>query len=184
MGSGADFSAADPDADRVAPGGLDGLFREHYEPMVRLAFLLTRDVEVARDLVQDSFVRVHSHWSSIEQPVPYLRVTVVNACRAHHRARRRERRRHLRLVSVSVAPESIVLFDALGALPARQQAALVLRYYDDCSDAEIAQLLDCRVATVRSLIHRGLQRLGVTPPASQTAILVYRCPAPKTAVSR
>ena len=159
MGSGSDSLAAERVTARVEPGGLDALFRAHYEQMVRLAFLLTRDVEVARDLVQDSFVRVHNHWSSIEQPVPYLRATVINACRAHHRARRREQRRYVRLVSVSVAPESIVLFDALGALPARQQAALVLRYYDDCSDTEIAKLLDCRVATVRSLIHRGLQRL-------------------------
>jgi DNA-directed RNA polymerase specialized sigma24 family protein len=65
--------------------------RGSYEPMVRLAFLLTGSLETAEDLVQDVLVRTERRWESIEHPDAYVRRAVVNACHSHHRRRRRER---------------------------------------------------------------------------------------------
>jgi RNA polymerase sigma factor (sigma-70 family) len=62
-------------------------------------------------------------------------------------------------VTATVLPETPVVLDALGRLPYRQRAALVLRYYEDRPDHEIAEVLGCRPATVRSLVHRGLEAL-------------------------
>ena len=132
--------------------------REH-ERLVRVAYLLTGSSAVAEDLVQDAFVRLHRHWDGVRQPSAYLRVTVVNACRAHHRRNRRERSHFPELVTDIVVPETPVVLDVLAELPYRQRAALVLRFYEDRPDSEIALALGCRPATVRSLVHRGLATL-------------------------
>ena len=67
------------------------LYHECLTPMVRLAWALTGSEVVAEDVVQDAFLRVHAHWSRIENPRAYLRQTVVNACRSASRRARRER---------------------------------------------------------------------------------------------
>jgi len=69
------------------------------------------------------------------------------------------------LVTESVMPETPMLLDALARLPYRQRAALVLKFYEDRTEADIAELLGCRPATVRSLVHRGLSALRrvITP---------------------
>ena len=60
-------------------------YRATFPEMTRLAFLLTGSAETSRDLVQDSFVRLHDKWHGVAEPRAYLRRTVVNACHAHHR---------------------------------------------------------------------------------------------------
>jgi RNA polymerase sigma-70 factor (sigma-E family) len=144
---------------------LDDLYRDEFERMVRLAYLLTGSSAVAEDLVQDSFVRVQQKWGSIRQPSAYLRTSVVNACRAHHRTTKRHQARFPELVTEMVTPETPMLLDALARLPYRQRAALVLKFYEDRSEADIAETLKCRPATVRSLVHRGLATLRrvITP---------------------
>ena len=129
--------------------------------MVRLAFLIVGSEEVAEELVQDTFVRVRAPVEDVDQPVAYLRRAVVNACRNHHRHRDVERRGAVRLAGgeAAVAPELDHLADALGRLPTRQRAVLVLRYYLGCSEAEIAGMLGCRPGTVKSLASRGLAAL-------------------------
>ncbi|HXQ76179.1 MAG TPA: sigma-70 family RNA polymerase sigma factor, partial [Acidimicrobiales bacterium] len=95
-------------------------------------------------------------------PVPYLRRSVVNASRSWHRRRRLERSEARTRAAVHadvVAFDADELFDVLGRLPARQRAAIVLRFYEQMSDAEIAALLHCRPGTVASLVHRGCARL-------------------------
>ena len=150
---------AEPDR-TGAPESLADLFREQYGKVVRLAYLLTGSEAVAEDLVQDCFVRLHAHWSKVEQPMAYLRASVVNACRAHHRRSRRERAHFPDLVVEAVSPETPMILDALAALPYKQRAALVLRFYEDRPEREIPEALNCRPATVRSLVHRGLASLG------------------------
>jgi RNA polymerase sigma factor (sigma-70 family) len=86
-------------------------------------------------------------------------VAVVNACRAHHRRQRRERARFPDLVLDAVSRETPMMLDALAKLPYRQRAALVLRYWEDRSEREIAEVLGCRPATVRSHVRRGLESL-------------------------
>lgn len=142
------------------------LYQSSYAPLVRLAYALTGSREVAEDLVQDSFVRLHHHFHRIDAPDRYVKAMVVNACRSHFRraGRERDKRPLLYLVNDSEAASSSgahqgELHDVLMRLPYRQRAAIVLRYYADLSEVEIAEVLGCRPGTVGSLIHRGLERL-------------------------
>jgi RNA polymerase sigma-70 factor (sigma-E family) len=143
------------------PGSLADLYRERYGAMVRLAYLMVGSTSVAEDLVQDAFARVHRHWDDAEHPKAYLRMAVVNACRSHLRRLALERayKRHPSVTGDGVQSAPDELFDALAALPARQRAALVLRFYEDLSEADIAVALGCRPGTVKSLVHRGLAEL-------------------------
>jgi RNA polymerase sigma-70 factor (sigma-E family) len=134
------------------------LYRARYEPMVRLAYLLTGDRAVAEELVQDAFVSLHRNWARATNPAAYLRTSVVNATRSwgRHRTLELHRRPAPTDPSVLVADE---MWDALQVLPVRQRTAIVLRFYEDLPDARIAELLGCREGTVRTAIHRGLARL-------------------------
>jgi RNA polymerase sigma-70 factor (sigma-E family) len=149
-----------PERDRGDPADLADLFSEQYAPMVRLAFLMTGSNEVAEDVVQDAFSRLHVKWDRTENPGGYLRVSVLNGCRSWHRKRARERdRRHLVAVDDTVSPEARELLDALRVLSHEQRAAVVLRYYEDRAIDEIAEALGARPGTVKSHLHRGLARL-------------------------
>lgn len=142
------------------PTAFDDFYRAHYESLVRLGFLLTFSEDVARDLVHDVFVRVYRRFDGLEDPLPYLRRSVVNASRSWHRRRRLERAQSNAAERVpDVVFEADELFDVLARLPARQRAAIVLRFYEQMSDNEIAALLHCRPGTVASLVHRGCARL-------------------------
>lgn len=145
-GAGSDFSA---------------LYVAQHDRLVRLAFVLTGSREVAEDVVQDSFVRLYRRWELAEHPDRYLRQIVVNECRSHHRrsGRERDRRAKLYVVDATFDRHGVELADVLLELPYRQRAAIVLRFYSDLSEAEIAEALGCRPGTVGSLIHRGLERL-------------------------
>jgi RNA polymerase sigma-70 factor (sigma-E family) len=135
------------------------LFADHHEALLRLAYLLTGNRAVAEDVVQDAFVQLHARHADVRTPGAYLRTSIVNGSRMHHRRAARERARYADLVPLAVHPETNVVLDALGRLPHRQRAVLVLRYYEDRPEAEIAELLGCRPATVRSLASRGLAAL-------------------------
>ena len=174
---------ADP-VEGAAPMSFADLYVRSFADMVRLARVLVDSPETAEDLVQDAFVRLHRRWTGVREPHAYLRRCVVNACRSHHRRAWRERSRpgdvprsrrgpgeaeRLAepgedwpvdgLAEQSRADDAGLLVGALGALPYRQRAALVLRYYADLPDADIAVALGCRPGTVPSLVHRGLDRL-------------------------
>jgi len=133
-------------------------YADHYPGLVRLAALLSGSVDAAPDLVQDCFVGLHGRWTSVREPLPYIRRSVVHACASHHR--------RAAVVRRNPPPEprpaelgADELDDALAALPARQRAAVVLRYYGDLPDADIARALRCREGTVRSLVSRALADL-------------------------
>lgn len=137
----------------------DELYRQCYDRMVRLAYLFTSNEGVAEELVQDAFVRVHRRWDGVEKPAGYLRAAVVNACRSWQRRQALERvyRPERRPEGAQQAPDE--LGDVLAGLPGRQRAALLLRFYEDLPENEIASVLGCRPGTVKSLIHRGLGRV-------------------------
>lgn len=143
----------------VEPSGLAELYRREYLPMVRLAHLITGSNEAAEDIVQDSFVRLHGSWDRADHPGAYLRRIVVNGCHTWHRRRRMERERMPRPAAEGVEPEARELLDALARLNLRQRSALVLRFYADMSEADVAEALGCRPGTVKSLVHRGLREL-------------------------
>ncbi|HJQ44055.1 MAG TPA: SigE family RNA polymerase sigma factor [Jatrophihabitantaceae bacterium] len=146
--------------------GFAEFVRAQTAALLRTAYLLTGNGHSAEELVQDTLVRLYGKWDRVqaaEQPVAYVRRALANA---YINDRRRASSREIRL---DVIPERVDVRDMTGriadrdelwplllALPNRQRAAIVLRYYSDLSDAEIAAALDCRVGTVRSLISRGL----------------------------
>ena len=151
-----------------ATAGLDfdAFYRAHYAKTVRLARLLSGSAAAAEDLAQEAFIRVHRHASRLDNPAGFLRTTTVNVCHNWHRGRGRE---VLRMIRLGPPPDSVSLdflsLDAqeleamVAALPYRQRAALVLRYWLDLTEAEIARSLDCRAGTVKSLQSRALAKL-------------------------
>jgi RNA polymerase sigma-70 factor (sigma-E family) len=159
--------ALTPYLDGTAPLSFEELYVDAYVPMVRLAHLLTGSNTQAEELVQDAFVRVFGKWATIESPRAYLRQTVVNACRSQHRRRGRELRHGPGAAARAAAadPEIDFIRDALGALSDRQRKAVVLRYYEDLTEAEIAVILDCRPGTVKSLLSRAMARLREVLPS-------------------
>lgn len=137
----------------------------------RLAFLLTGDANLAEDLVHEAFARALARFGKLRRPNSlrgYLYRTVVNLAGKQFRRRRTERAFLAQAGSDSPAAPSPSepdvelrdqLWSALRQLPHRQRAALVLRFYEDLSERDIARLLGCRAGTVKSLIHRGLQSM-------------------------
>jgi RNA polymerase sigma-70 factor (sigma-E family) len=158
-------TTADPD------DWLDAAFRRDYTPLVRLATLLV-DREVAEELVQDAFVRTHGRLSRIApgKVTVYLRSAVINGARSHLR-RRMVQRKHLppppplaaaAEVDGVAAAERTEVFQALDALPNRQREVLLLRYYLDLSETEIADTLGISTGSVKQHAHRGLASLSTT----------------------
>lgn len=154
------------DSDRAGPGlagteSIEAAYRRLRTRLVRLAHLLTGSPDAAQDVVQDAFVSAARRWSQVENVDAYLRMAVVNGSLSVHRRTGRERDKAARLqnltsvVTVGI-PEVDETWDVLRRLPDRQRAALVLRFYEDLPEAEIAQLIGCRPGTVKSLLHRGL----------------------------
>ena len=149
--------------------GLVDAYRDQWLDLVRLAYLLTGDRSVAEELVQDAFLAARSRWYQVERPRTYLRTAVVNATRDWGRHQQIVRK-HRRSVEQALRPavgthEPDELWDALARLDDRRRRAVVLRFYLDLPDPEIAELLGCRPGTVRTLIHRALRdlRREVTP---------------------
>lgn len=147
----------EPDA---PPDDFEAFYRNAWPGAVKLAGLLTQNARTAEDLAQDAFTRVYARWSRVQHPQAYLRSAVVNACRSSF-ARAHTERVKLPLVdrpgSTGIAFDELA--DAVAALPYRQRAVLVLRYHDDLSEAEIAEVLGCRPGTVKSLASRALASL-------------------------
>lgn len=140
------------------------LFQEHYLELVRLAFLLTSDRELAEDLVQEAFVRTIQRWRRIhryESAPFYLRTTVVNLTRASLRRRLVEWRYRAREVPLadSGSDSHVDLQRALARLSSRKRVCVVLRYYVDLSEEETARVLGVSVGTVKSQTFKALRQL-------------------------
>ena len=135
--------------------GVAELFREWRLPMARLAYVLTGDAGRADEIVQDAFLKMHSRWDRIDNPIGYLRTAVVNGCRSHHRHVAVERRRPPEAAGVTWL-EADELSDALATLHLRYRAVLALKYFCDLADDEVAAALHIRPATVRTRQRRAL----------------------------
>ena len=152
-------------------GDLEGLFRAHYPSVLRLARVLTGDDGQAEDIAQDAFVRLDGtrSWPTPGAELAYLRRTVVNLSHDHFR-RRRVVRRHTRpsddnagdLTGPAALDRSQQgrVADAVRALPSRQRDCVVLRYYSGLSDAEVAEVLDVGIGTVKQSIARARSHLA------------------------
>jgi RNA polymerase sigma-70 factor (sigma-E family) len=160
--------------------------------LARTAFFLTGDRHLAEDLVQTALAQVYVHWDSIrdhEQVEAYARRVLVNANAAWWR------RRSATELPVDVLPdlparddpaayaEREPLVAALRTLPARQRAALVLRFFEDRSEADTAAILGCSTGSVKRHTSRGLDKLRVAldgEPLAGTAPRLRVAPAEGT----
>jgi DNA-directed RNA polymerase specialized sigma24 family protein len=146
------------EAAKVWDERLIAAYREERLALVRLAFLLTGDRQIAEEVVHDAFLALHSSWDRTRPASPFLRTCVVNGCRSWGRRRSLERRR----TPPAPAPHGLVvdeMWDAIARLEPRRRAAIVLRFYVDLPDIEIAGHLGVRRATVRTLVRRALADL-------------------------
>jgi len=158
------------------PDGRDAattaLFEAHYPRLVSLARRILSDPEGAEDVVMDAFVGLYRRWDRVRRPDDvyfYLRASVVNGSR--------NRIRRLVLARSKASPGDVdaapvnepvllmldqqAMVDALRRLSLRQRQVLVLRYYEDLSEAEIASTLGCAVGSVKTHAVRGLRALAL-----------------------
>jgi RNA polymerase sigma-70 factor (sigma-E family) len=157
--------------DALDDADFDRLYTLAWTAMVRLGCLLLGDVAAAEDAVQDAFVNTYRHWTAIAGAAAaraYLRVAVVNACRSVGRKRAtasralvRQGNAELGLRDGTAAPAGSDpdLIAALRALTRRQREVLVLRYWADLSEREIAETLRISAGTVKSTAARALRTL-------------------------
>jgi RNA polymerase sigma-70 factor (sigma-E family) len=155
---------------RSADRAVAELYSRHYQALVRLAVVLVRDVPTAEEVVQDSFVAMHDGWQRLrdaENAVAYLRRAVVNRSRSvlRHRA---VVDKYLRMPPPDVSDaehgalvmlERSAMVAALRKLADRQREAIVLRYYADFSEAEVAAAMGISRGSVKSHTARGIAAL-------------------------
>jgi RNA polymerase sigma-70 factor (sigma-E family) len=156
---------------KPADEGFEAFVRVRSAALLRRAYLLCAgDPGAAEDLLQDVLERMYPRWSHItEDPYVYARAALANAAANRWRRRaRRVREEYGRDAPDAVAGHEHLVVDrqvtvrALAALPPRMRAVLVLRYFEDLSEAQTAEILGCRPGTVKSLAFRGLTRLRAT----------------------
>ncbi len=149
-----------------ATGDFDAFVQARHMALLRFAHALTGDAELAADLVQDALVRGGLAWSRVrrrDDPEGYVRRIILTRYVSWWRRVRRER-------LVAAVPEAgydtppasgpdETLWRLLATLPPRQRAVIVLRFYEDLTEVEVARVLDCSVGTVKSNGSRGLARL-------------------------
>lgn len=135
-------------------------FVEVWPGAFRLAAFLTQDRAVGEEIAQEVLAAMYRRWETLDRPEPYLRTSLVNACRNRYRHNDMVRSK-LPLLAVVGRVDFVAdeLADEIAALPFRQRAVIVLRYYCDLSEAEIAEALGCRPGTVKSLASRALTHL-------------------------
>jgi RNA polymerase sigma-70 factor (sigma-E family) len=157
------------------------------DDLLRTAYLVVWDLTSAEDLVQECLFRTARRWPrvrSMQYPLAYARRILVNLA-LDGAARRHRHQRELDVgirVAVEGRPDEAAaralgmvditneLIDALGVLAPRQRAALVLRYFEDLSEAQVAEILDCSIGNVKSTTSRALDRLRhVLDPGSREA---------------
>lgn len=177
MAHGRTMSGADPAAEPepvtgvTADEAISALYRSHRLAMLRLATLLIDDRGIAEEIVQDAFGALYRRWDALADTsaaAAYLRASVVNGAR-NERRRRDVARRHLGVAArptdpapdfaMLLAEEHRQVITALRTLPPRQREVLVLRYWSDLGEADIAAAMGISRGTVKSTASRALRAL-------------------------
>jgi RNA polymerase sigma-70 factor (sigma-E family) len=158
------------DAKRAtAEDAVAALYQEHAVGLIRLAVVMLGDTPTAEDIVQEAFLRLYQHWDHLagtSNALRYVRSSVLNGCRSALRRRaRRERPGHGPSAdsaesAVLMADEHNRLLAAMRRLPRRQLEALVLRFYLELPEQDIATSMGISRGTVKSTVSRALAALG------------------------
>jgi RNA polymerase sigma-70 factor (sigma-E family) len=163
------------DGGASATAAVTALYQAYALSMVRLAHVILGDRGAAEDVVQDAFSGLYRRWGHLsdhDKAVSYVRTSVLNACRTALRRGKREfsaespeggRTRAVHpagQLSVDDEDERVTVMAALRRLPNRQREVLVLRFYLDMSDQQIADQMGIGASTVRSSAHRALVAVG------------------------
>jgi RNA polymerase sigma-70 factor (sigma-E family) len=163
-----------PDRRGPAREAVAGLYQVHALGLIRLGVVMLGDRATAEDVVQEAFCGLFRHWANLTDPakaLPYLRSAVLNGCRSEGRRQRRRRDRaaletgpwqtaESAEASVLVGEEHRQVLAALRRLPDRQREALVLRFYLELAEHEIAACMGVSQGTVKSTTSRALAALG------------------------
>jgi len=163
--------AAGPhDRQAEARDAVTSLYQVHAVGLIRLGVIMLGDRAAAEDVVQEAFCGLFRHWDRLQDPakaVPYLRSSVLNGCRSALRRRRTPRRAGAAEYTAESAEQLALLGEehrqvlaALRHLPARQREALVLRFYGELGEPEIATVMGISQGTVKSTTSRALAALG------------------------
>ena len=166
----------------------DRFVAEAGDKLLRAAYLITWEIAEAEDLVQECLFKIARRWPRVrkmDHPTAYARTVLVHLALddGKHRTRRRVELGEAAAVALEQHEDdtavrvlgrveaSVDLMQALGALPPRQRVALVLRYFEDLSEADVAEAMGCSVGTVKSTTSRALERLrnGVELPTHSTS---------------
>ena len=146
--------------------GFEETYREYRLTLLRLAYLMCGSHDTSEDVVQSAFAAAHGRWEQIENPLPYLKRSVVNLVKDGQR-----RRFRLSALSSAPEPEPTLLppevdetWALIGRLPWVQRAVVVLHYYEDLPLVEVAQVLSRPESTVRSDHRRALDKLRKAMP--------------------
>ncbi len=167
-------AATRPATDAIS--GVTALYQASALAMVRLAHIMIGDRGLAEDIVQEAFLGLHRRWAHLSDPdkaLAYVRSSVLNACRSALRRSRSELTRDVSAFRAQPAlaqtsgeaavlgeEERVVVMAALRRLPHRQREVVVLRFYLDMSEAQIAAQMGIRPGTVRSTAHRAFAALA------------------------
>lgn len=153
-----------------AAAAVGALYQAMAVGLIRLAYVILGDRHAAEDVVQEAFCNLFRRWdrlSHVDGAEYYVRVSVLNGCRSVLRHRTIRNRRVLYELPAPSAEAALLggeerdeLIRAVDRLPRRQRETLVLRYYLDLPDAEIATLMRVSTSTVRSTTHRALETLA------------------------
>ena len=145
------------------PEPFERFYARMWGDAVRWATALTGSQIAGEDVAQDAFARIAGRFTTLANPEGYLRTAIVNGARDARRSHTRRANRELRIVRAERPsmgePFETPLLQSLATLPYDQRAALVLRFWADWDEASIAAALNCRPATVRSHVRRGLDAL-------------------------
>jgi RNA polymerase sigma-70 factor (sigma-E family) len=157
---GVDTIVVTPLVNGAVTPSFDALYISEFGGLVRLAMLLVDDVNRAEEVVQDAFIKSHRRWNRIDNHRAYLRSAVLNGSRSELRRRRLWRRSVPQLVTPSSSidvPDEV--FDVIQKLPRKQREVLVMRYWLDWPEAQIAETLSIAPGTVKSTLSRALDQL-------------------------
>lgn len=150
--------------------------------LLRVAYLLTRDWAVAEDLLQTALVKVWRAWRRVgDNPDPYVYRVLVNT---HTSWRKRRWRGEIPVESppdtaehdtaINATDSRTFLQAALRRLPPRQRAVVVLRFYEDLSEPQVAEILGCSVGTVKSQTSKALAKLRIDTEVTETVLMAGR----------